>query len=220
MVARMRRPLTNAVLAAATFLVVFGVWISLGRGLSLLSGRIATAHLDALPPGPFTFSGSPNGGILRIGELPMSTDRPDFKPYPLQLRRDSDRRLTLMVSGNWFVLGPIRQESSVDGAICHFVPEEGDRVVFDLRQGLLSWPTPFDFNFMSGLSPSWKRHVYYSLGWKKRAGPELQMLWRYEQYFYPGNGWTSGFMTRQGETGLIRVAVQPLVSKSLPQRGK
>jgi hypothetical protein len=34
------------------------------------------------------------------------------------------------------------------------------------------------------------------------------MLWRYEQYFYPGNGWASGFMTPQGYTGLIQVEIK------------
>jgi hypothetical protein len=32
-------------------------------------------------------------------------------------------------------------------------------------------------------------------------------LWRYEQYFYPGSGWTEALMTRQGATGLIRVEI-------------
>jgi hypothetical protein len=36
------------------------------------------------------------------------------------------------------------------------------------------------------------------------------MLWRYEQYFYPTSGWSSGFMTRENSTGLVRVDVQPL----------
>ncbi len=74
---------------------------------------------------------------------------------------------------------------------------------------ILSWPTPFDFNFMTGHSPSWKRHLYYRVLWKKPSGAKLEMLWRYEQYFYPGNGWASGFMTRQGFTGLIQVDIRP-----------
>src|SRR5205823_14758117 len=59
-----------------------------------------------------------------------------------------------------------------------------------------------DLNFMTGHSPSWKRHLYYQLLWKKTSGAKLEMLWRYEQYFYPGNGWASGFMTHEGSTGL------------------
>jgi len=44
--------------------------------------------------------------------------------------------------------------------------------------------------------------------WKKSSGASLQMLWRYEQFFYTDNGWTSGFMTREGSTGLIRVEIK------------
>jgi len=34
------------------------------------------------------------------------------------------------------------------------------------------------------------------------------MLWRYEQFFYPGNGWANGFMTREGCTGLVRLDIK------------
>jgi len=34
------------------------------------------------------------------------------------------------------------------------------------------------------------------------------MLWRYEQFFYPANGWASRFMTREGSTGLIRAEIK------------
>ena len=60
---------------------------------------------------------------------------------------------------------------------------------------------------MTGQSPSWKRHLYYRLIWKKQNGAKLEMIWRYEQYFYPGDGWASGMMTREGVTGLIRVDI-------------
>ena len=38
-------------------------------------------------------------------------------------------------------------------------------------------------------------------------GGRLEMLWRYEQYFY--ENWASGLMTRAGTTGLIRVDIRP-----------
>ena len=61
---------------------------------------------------------------------------------------------------------------------------------------------------MTGHSPSWKRHCYYQVIWKKPSGAKLEMLWRYEQYFYPGNGWGSSFMTHERSTGLIRVDIR------------
>jgi hypothetical protein len=61
---------------------------------------------------------------------------------------------------------------------------------------------------MTGRSPSWKRHIYYELRWTKSSGAQLQMLWRYEQFFYPGNGWAGGLMTHGGSTGLIRADIK------------
>jgi len=61
---------------------------------------------------------------------------------------------------------------------------------------------------MTGQSPSWKRHIYQEIRWKKSSGAKLHMLWRYEQFFYPGNGWTSGLITREGSTGLILVDIK------------
>ena len=60
---------------------------------------------------------------------------------------------------------------------------------------------------MTGHAPSWKRHYYHQLVWKKRSGAKLEMLWRYEQYFYPADGWTEGNMTHEGTTGLIKVEI-------------
>jgi hypothetical protein len=60
---------------------------------------------------------------------------------------------------------------------------------------------------MTGQSPSWKRHLYYRLSWKKVSGAKLEMLWRFEQYFYSGDGWANGFMAHEGSTGLIHVDV-------------
>jgi len=72
---------------------------------------------------------------------------------------------------------------------------------------MMSWPTPLAFNFMTGHSPSWKRHNYYELVWQKQNGSRLKMVWRYEQYFY--DSWASGFMVRDGITGLIRAEIRP-----------
>ena len=44
------------------------------------------------------------------------------------------------------------------------------------RHSVLSWPTPFDINLMTGQSPSWKRHTYYEILWKKSVGANLRML--------------------------------------------
>jgi hypothetical protein len=39
-------------------------------------------------------------------------------------------------------------------------------------------------------------------------GANLQLLWRYEEFFYPANGWGSGFVTREGSAGLSQVEIK------------
>ena len=116
-----------------------------------------------------------------------------------------DGQLALAAGGKVFAFGPPRSEAENLAA----VPQANDDASIAFRRSLLSWPTPFDLNFMSGHSPSWKRHLYYQVRWHKQNGAKLEMLWRYEQYFYPGDGWAGGFMTHEGSTGLIRLDIQP-----------
>ena len=82
-----------------------------------------------------------------------------------------------------------------------------DAAIVSIEHSALSWPNFFETNFMTGNSPKWKRHTYQKLTWTKPTGAKLEMLWRYEQYFYQGTGWTEALMTREGSTGLIRVEI-------------
>ena len=113
-------------------------------------------------------------------------------------------QLALADRGKVFAFGPVRTEAENLAT----VPPAGDDASIEIRRSILNWPVPFEVNFMTGKSPSWKRHLYYRVRWRKSSGANLGMLWRYEQFFYSGNGWTSGFMTREGSTGLIRVDIK------------
>ena len=62
---------------------------------------------------------------------------------------------------------------------------------------------------MTGNSPRWKRFRYQHLVWKKNDRSELDMVWRFEQYYYASDGWTEAWMTDPGSTGLIRVRISP-----------
>jgi len=129
-----------------------------------------------------------------------------WNPYRIHRCRLGDLDLCrASAGGKVFAFGPPRSEAENLAA----VPPAGDDAFIEIRRSVLSWPTPFDFNFMTGHSPSWKRHIYYRLLWKKPSGAKLEMLWRYEQYFYPANGWGSGFMTKEGSTGLVEVEIRP-----------
>jgi len=180
-------------------------WLFAGRHLSMLLDRFFTVRHASLPVSPLESDGS---GI-RIGELPMSFAKPDYQQDDLRVRSDSLNRLVLSTGGQSFTLGPPTRPPEPPGSLdIEFTSEPGDELLFTIDRSFLSWPTPFEFNFMTGHSSSWRRHLYYRLVWKKRSGAKLEMLWRYQQWFYASDGWTNGMMTGPA-TGLIRVDILP-----------
>jgi len=113
----------------------------------------------------------------------------------------------LASNGTVFPFGPLVSDADTAGDRLAAIPSPTDQAFLATRHSVLSWPNPLDFNFITGRAPSWKRHIYYEVRCKKASGAKLEMLWRYEQFFYPGSGWASGFMTHEGSTGLIRVKI-------------
>jgi hypothetical protein len=176
-------------------------WIFGGRQISLFLDRFRTIEITSMPIRSIVYEGSGTGGVLRINDLALSLNDKNG-PTP-NIGSTKDNQLAIASGGKVFPFGPLRSEAENLAA----VPSGGDDASVSLRRTVLSWPTPFDFNFMTGHSPSWKRHIYYQVIWKKPSGAKLEMLWRYEQYFYSSEGWTSGFMTRADSTGLIRVDI-------------
>ncbi len=182
------------------------IWIFGGRQLSLLVDRYWTVESQSAPIHSIAYEGNGTGGILIVNKLSLSlNDVP--KSMSLSVGSTKDNQFALASSGKVFAFGLLTSTAENTGDRLATVPPVGDQAFVVTRHSVLSWPTPFDLNFMTGQSPSWKRHIYYEIRWKKASGADLQMLWRYEQFFYPENGWASGFMTRQGATGLIRVEI-------------
>jgi hypothetical protein len=178
-------------------------WIFGGRQLSLFIDRFGTIETASDRVKSLVYEGNGTGGHLRVNDLGLSlNDRSGPSPSIGTTKND---QLGLANAGKVFAFGPVQSQAETLAA----TPPAGDDAVIEIRRSVLSWPTPFEINFMTGNSPSWKRHAYYRLLWKKSSGERLEMLWRYEQYFYPGNGWASGFMTRQGFTGLIQLRISP-----------
>ena len=182
-------------------------WILWGRQLSSFIDRYWTVEIRSMPIQSITYEGTGTGGILIINDVGLSLNdlRSDLS---LSVGSTKGNQLALATSGKVFPFGPLASASENTGERLATVPPSGDQAFLAMRHSVLSWPTPLDLNFMTGQSPSWKRHIYQEILWKKSSGAQLQMLWRYEQFFYPGNGWTSGSMTREGSTGLIRVNIK------------
>src|SRR6266702_5318846 len=197
----MRKILTTLGILVFFLVALSALWIFGGRQLSLFIDRFETVETASARINSITYEGSGTGGILRVNGLALSLNAADSTCSTPNIGSTKDGQLALAAGGKVFAFGPPRSEAENLAA----VPPAVDDAFIRIRRSALSWPTPFDLNFMTGNSPSWKRHLYYQLLWKKTSGAKLEMLWRYEQYFYPGNGWASGFMTHEGSTGLIRL---------------
>jgi hypothetical protein len=199
----MRKFLITLAILVGCVAAVSAAWILGGRQLSLVIDRYRTIETASARIHSITYEGSGTGGMLRVNDLALSLNEANG-PSP-NIGSTKDNQLALSAGGKVFAFGPPRSEAENLAAI----PPPGDEAFIAIRRSILSWPTPTNFNFMTGQSPSWKRHVYYELRWKKSSGATLEMLWRYEQYFYPANGWGSGFMTKEGSTGLVEVDISP-----------
>jgi hypothetical protein len=197
----MRKFLITLAILVFFIVTLLAIWVFGGRQVSLFIDRFGTIEIASTRINSIAYEGSGTGGILHVNDLALSLNDKNG-PTP-NIGTTKNDQLGLADGGKVFAFGPPRSEAENLAT----VPPAGDDALIEIRRSVLSWPTPFDFNFMTGHSPSWKRHIYYRLLWKKPSGAKLEMLWRYEQYFYPANGWGSGFMTHQGATGLIQVEI-------------
>jgi hypothetical protein len=204
----MRKLIKKIAIVIALVVAISIAWIFGGRQISLCLDRFGTIETVTAPITSVAYEGSGTGGILHLNDLGLSLNTSDAGSPSPHIGTTKDEQLALSFSGKIFAFGPTHPASENDGDSLAAAPQAGDDASVSIRRSLLSWPTPLDFNFMTGQSPSWKRHLYYRLLWRKQTGAKLEMTWRYEQYFYPGNGWASGMMTREDETGLIRVNIQ------------
>jgi len=200
-----RKILITLAIFVACIAAVSATWILGGRRLSLFIDRFETIETASARINSIAYEGSGTGGLLRVNGLALSLN--ETNGLTPNMGTTKDDQLALAAGGKVFAFGPL--SSTADNADDHLAAtlQADDDASLTIRRSVLSWPTPFDFNFMTGKSPSWKRHIHYRLLWKKPSGAKLEMLWRYEQYFYPGLGWGSGFMTREGSTGLIGVDI-------------
>jgi hypothetical protein len=203
----MRRILLLLVVFAVCVASLAALWIFCGREISSFVDRYWTVETASTPIHSVAYEGSGTGGILIANDVPLSLN--DVRPgLSLSVGSTKDNQFALASSSKVFPFGPLESSSANSSERLATAPPSGDQAFLATRHSVLSWPTPFDMNLMTGQSPSWKRHIYQEIRWKKASGAKLQMLWRYEQFFYPGNGWASGFMTREGSTGLIRVEIK------------
>ncbi len=201
----MRRILLKSLIGLVVIALAIGGWINAARPFSMLLDRVHTVQVESQPVTELGVDDA-SGGMIRINSFPMDIEMPDNHPFPMTMATDKQGSFGITINGKPIALGSVA-DSADHGRVVR--PPSGDRATFTSSRSLISWPTPFEVNFMTGHSPSSRRHMYYRLLWHKPDGTELEMRWRYEQFYYGSDGWANGFMTREGVTGLLHAAIRP-----------
>ena len=199
----MRKYLITLTIVVVLAIAMSILWIVCGRQLSLFVDRFGTIETGSIPIKSLTYEGDGTGGSLVVNDLRVSLSPADSHGSPPHVGTTKDEQLALSYGGKVFAFAPVLSGTDLLAT----APQAGDDASISIRHSYLSWPAFFDLNFVSGRAPSWKRHLYNQVTWKKPNRTKLEMLWRYEQYFYPGDRWATGMMTREGVTGLIRVDI-------------
>src|SRR5690349_3096147 len=173
----MRRPLLKGCLSIVILVALFAGWLAGARPFALVFDRIHTVAIDSMPVRELGLE-EVESGRLRINRLWMDLTDPNDRRFPVEFGIDPEREVNVKSGNHSIVLGRIDEGF---GEILR--PSSGDRLRFQTDRGL-SWPTPFEINFMTGNSPSWKRHLYYRLIWEKSERTRPDKVSRYEQYYY------------------------------------
>jgi hypothetical protein len=197
------QPVTR-VLVTLTVLMV--VWIAAGRQITIFLDRVIHLPGVSLPVTPLRY----DGGGLVIGEIPAVFAGLDNQRVDLSLTTDPSKGVILSTRQESFTMGPRANLIDPSGRPdINFTAEPGDELSFTTRRSLLVWKARYEFQIFGGRAPRWKRYVYYRFLWKKRSGASLEMLWRYEQQYVPGRGWSAPAMMWNSQTGLVWMKIHP-----------
>jgi hypothetical protein len=189
-------------IALLIVIVLGGLWLWRGREVSMLLDQLHVVETSSRPIKTITYEGSGTAGILRVDDLALSLNEVELGGAQPSVGTTKDNQLAISFSGKVFPFGP----ASGGDNLAATVPPD-DVAFVAIQHSTVPWSNFFEINFMTGNSPRWKRNIYQKLTWKKPTGAKLEMLWRYEQYFYSQDHWTEALMTRPGSTGLIRIDI-------------
>ena len=184
-------------------IALVALWLWRGRDLTMAVDKSYVIEASSRPIASISYEGTGTAGILRADDVDLSLNQVQLGGAQPSVGTTKDGQLALSFRGKVFPFAPV---SSQDDKLAAKVPAD-DTARISIDHSAIAWPNYFEMNFMTGNSPLWKRYIYEKLTWTKANGAKLEMMWRYEQFFYPPGGWSEAFMTRQGSTGLIRVEI-------------
>jgi len=192
------------ILVAILILLALAVWwLWRGRDVVTLADRFQRIETSSQSITAISYSGSGTGGALRVADTNLTLDETKLDGTTLNVGTTKEGQLALSFRGKVFPFGAsVSEEDNLTAKV-----PDGDSATISIEHSALAWRNFFEVNFMTGNSPQWKRYIYRKLTWKKPDGAKLEMLWRYEQFFYQNDGWVDAFMIRPETTGLIRVEI-------------
>ena len=195
------------ILIALLLVVALGVlWLWRGRDLSSVADKFYLVPTSSRSIAAISYEGSGTGGLLRADDVDLSLNQVELGGAQPSVGTTKDGQIALSFAGKVFPFGsPLAQDEKLAANVAN-----GDAATIAVEHSAIPWPNWFEVNFMTGNSPKWKRFIYQKLVWKKSTGAKLEMVWRYEQFFYQNDGWTQAFMSRPPATGLIRVEISEL----------
>lgn len=200
----------------ATIVGVFAlgaVWLFAMQYVSVAFDKITTHRLEAkvLPDVAW------NDLYLVADAHVLDLELPDKPAVSARIKANVGEPLMLVSRGERIVLGR-RTSSVISNAetiepASVFALDHGDRLFLSVEQSWLDWPTFFLTNYMTGSTTSWRRYRYYRLTLQKTSGASAEMLWRYEEFYYPSDhAWIKGDRLCEADEppcGLIRVRIRP-----------
>jgi hypothetical protein len=216
----MRRVLIRGGIAVVLVAVL---WYFASRWCAVLVDQFYTPRLASVRGAPIGWNGTwlevgtgvfdkvvPGGDHLNF--MGFAPDYQDVARFVV----NADDQLVFVKDDARFVLGPragtlparvLQDGAPQDGEepMPAFAPRPDDTMSAALDRSLLSWPAPlFQFNFMTGYTPSWQRNIYHRFSWTKASGARLDILWRDRQDYDDVNGWTGMKLN-----DLIRIEIWP-----------
>src|SRR5450432_93374 len=102
----MRRFLLKSALGLVSAVVLLITWVLGARPLSLVLDRLHTVVLETHPITQLGI-GDANSGMLRLNDLLMNTARPNYSPYPMQMRVDPAGQFLVESANHAIALGRV-----------------------------------------------------------------------------------------------------------------
>jgi hypothetical protein len=189
-------------LALLIVLLLTVLWLWRGRDLSIFIDRFYLIETTSHPIKNIVYDGTGTGGILHADDIDLSLNGGELAGSP-NIGTTVQNQLALSFSGKVFAFGPLSPETN---KLASEKPAE-DVATILVQHSAIPWPNFFETNFMTGNSPKWKRNIYRTMRWKKPNRAKLEMVWRYEQFYYAQDHWVDALMIRPGASGLIRVEI-------------